>query len=279
MADIHIEKNLQIYNAPDVTAYYAALNYLTPCERLLFESYISPGSAVLDLGVGGGRTTPYLASRATRYVGVDNAEAMVRACQQKFPDLEFVTADAGDLSAFPDAVFDAVVFAFNGIDFVLPENTRRQCCTHVHRILKPGGAFIFSSHNARALLVRPGWSRERLERIAYRFTGNSKAIHRVILATLTSMRAALALVQACAASFLRMARRLPTRVFWQGEGELLDSAHGGLFTHFSVPRRVVSELGAASLRFERVLGNAYPQSNHPLTTDWYYYVFVKPIEK
>ncbi len=121
MADIHIEKNLQIYNAPDVTAYYAALNYLTPCERLLFESYISPGSAVLDLGVGGGRTTPYLASRATRYVGVDNAEAMVRACQQKFPDLEFVTADAGDLSAFPDAVFDAVVFAFNGIDFVLPD--------------------------------------------------------------------------------------------------------------------------------------------------------------
>jgi len=78
---------------------------------------------------------------------------------------------------------------------------------------------------------------------------------------------------------LRMARRLPTRVFWQGEGELLDSAHGGLFTHFSVPRRVVSELGAASLRFERALGNAYPQSNHPLTTDWYYYVFVKPIEK
>ena len=58
-----------------------------------------------------------------------------------------------------------------------------------------------------------------------------------------------------------MAQRLPTRMFWRGEGELLDSAHGGLFTHFSVPRRVVSELDAASLRFERVLGNAYPRSN------------------
>ena len=78
MADLNLQKNLEIYNAPDVTAYYAALNYLTPCERLLFDTYISTGSAILDLGVGGGRTTPYLASRAARYVGVDNAEAMVR---------------------------------------------------------------------------------------------------------------------------------------------------------------------------------------------------------
>ena len=73
--------NLQTYDAPEVAAHYATLDYLTPCERVLFETYIPAGSAILDLGVGGGRTTSYLANRASRYVGVDYAPAMVKACR------------------------------------------------------------------------------------------------------------------------------------------------------------------------------------------------------
>ena len=69
--------NLQTYDAPEVAAHYAALDYLTPCERVLFETYVRSGSAILDLGVGGGRTTAYLANRASRDVGVDYAPAMV----------------------------------------------------------------------------------------------------------------------------------------------------------------------------------------------------------
>lgn len=279
MADLKLSKNLQIYSDPDVTAYYAALDYLTPCEQLLFETYLPTGSEILDLGVGGGRTTPYLASRSARYVGVDNAATMVEACRSKFPDREFVVADAADLSRFDDSSFDAVVFAFNGIDFVLPEGFRQKCLAHVHRVLKPGGVFIFSSHNARAILVRPGWNRERMRRVARRLSGDSQALYSVLLAVLVSLRAGLAFAQAFAATLIRMAQRLPQRMFWRGEGELLDSAHGGLFTHCSVPRRVVSELAAASLRFERVVSNTYPQSSHPLVADWYYYVFTKPIEK
>jgi hypothetical protein len=45
--------NLQTYRIPEVASYYAALNYLTPCERLLFQSYIKSGMSVLYLGVGG----------------------------------------------------------------------------------------------------------------------------------------------------------------------------------------------------------------------------------
>ena len=279
MTDLSIKRNHQIYNASDVAAHYAALNYLTACESLLFESYIPIGSAVLDLGVGGGRTTPYLASRAARYVGVDNAPAMVDACRAKFPGGEFLVADAANLAVFANDSFDAVVFAFNGIDFVLPEESRRQCLAHIHRILKPGGALIFSSHNPRAILVRPSWNRERLERISRRFSANSKTVNAVLLAALTSVRAPLAFFQACVSSLFRMIQRLPTRMFWRGHGELLDSAHGGLLTHYSIPRQVIAEVVAVSLRFERVLGNAYPESPRPLSTDWYYYVFTKPIEK
>ena len=269
--------NPYTYGNPGTVAHYTALNYLTPCERLLFATYIRPSSAILDLGVGGGRTTSHLSGLASRYVGVDYVPAMVEACRAKFPGMEFAVADAADLSAFADASFDAVVFAFNGIDFVLPQASRRRCLEHIHRVLKPGGVLIFSSHNARALFVRPSWNRERLRRVAQRFSAGSPAVAALLLGVLTAARATLAYAEALAKTLSRIARRLASRTLWRGEGCLLDSAHGGLFTHYTVPRFVVAEVEAAHLRSTCILGDDYPWPSHPLATDWYYYVFTKPL--
>src|SRR5271166_2180691 len=137
--------NLQVYNKPDVASHYAVLNYLTPCEQFLFDLYIKPGAAILDLGVGGGRTTPYLSRSASRYVGVDYASEMIRACRKKHPNLEFIEAEASDLSSIQSSSFDAVVIAFNGIDYVIPDEKRALCCVECHRVLKPGGVLLFSS--------------------------------------------------------------------------------------------------------------------------------------
>jgi SAM-dependent methyltransferase len=271
--------NLQTYDSPEVAAIYSALDYLTPCERILFEAYIPMGSAILDLGVGGGRTTRYLANRAARYVGVDYAPAMVKACQAKFPDLEFVVADAADLTAFPDASFDVVVFAFNGIDHVLPGQSRRNCFGHIHRVLKPGGVVIFSSHNARAVLVRPRWNRKRVQQAARRFSANSRILYWPLLALLTAGRSALALGQAAGATFLRLCKRIPSRAFWRGEGDVVDSGHGGMLTHHWIPSRVIAEVDAMPLRLDRILGDDYPYPSHAYETDWYYYVFAKAREK
>jgi len=274
-----VRRNQEIYNAPGVTAYYGALDYLTQCERLLFETYIPVGSSILDLGVGGGRTTRFLSQGAARYLGIDNAPAMIEACRTKFPGLDFRVGDAADLSSFAPASFDVVVFAFNGIDFVLPEAARRSFLKHSERVLKPGGTLIFSSHNARAIMVRPSWNRERLERIAQRFSAGSKGAQFALLTALIPPRIILACGQALAATLRRAVKRLPTSTFWRGYGEWTDSAHGGLFTHYSVPKQVVAEVNAVHLRCDRIVGNEYPRSGHSLTTDWYYYVFVKPIKK
>jgi SAM-dependent methyltransferase len=271
--------NPYTYGKPGTVAHYAALDYLTPCERLLFATYIRPSSAILDLGVGGGRTTPCLSGLASRYVGVDYVPAMVEACRAKFPGTEFAVADAADLSAFANASFDAVVFAFNGIDFVLPETARRCCLGHIHRVLKPGGVLIFSSHNARAIFVRPSWNRERLRRVAQRFSAGSATVAAFLLGLLGAARLALAYGQALGKTLSRVVRRLASRVLWRGEGCLLDSAHGGLFTHYSVPTLVVAEVEAVQLRCTSILGDDYPRSSHPLATDWYYYVFTKPLDQ
>ena len=267
------QSNLPAYDA--AASHYASLDYLTPCERLLFDSFIAPGSAILDLGVGGGRTTRYLAERASFYVGVDYSAAMVKACRQKFPQLDFRIADAANLSEFREESFDAVIFAFNGIDYVFPSEGRRACLQHIHRVLRRNGCFIFSSHNPRAVLVRPRWNLDRLQKIARRCSPQSAFLHKLVLAAFTSARFGIALVQSAWLSLLRILRRVPSRAFWAGEGDLVDSSHGGLFTHYSVPDRVVAEFSRAGFRVERVLGDDYPLVSHPYSTDWYYYVFTK----
>jgi len=269
--------NLQVYNDADVAAYYAALNYLSPCERLLFETHIPKGSVILDLGVGGGRTTPFLSSRASYYVGLDYSMSMVEQCHAKFPDLEFRVGDAADLSKFPDDQFDAVVFAYNGIDFVLPEGSRQSCWRHIYRVLKPGGTLIFSSHNARAVLARPSWNLERLRAIALRLAPHWNSLRSLLLAGLILVRRVFALGEACAATLVRAVRRLPTRSFRLGDGCRMDPAHGGLYTHYCVPTKVVDEVSLLNLRPLRILGDDYPKSSHPLATDWYYYVFSKTV--
>lgn len=272
------ESNLHTYEAATVASYYASLNYQTPCERLLFDSYIKPGSAILDLGVGGGRTTARLASEASSYVGVDYARTMIEACHAKFPDLNFFVGHASDLSAFSDESFHAVVFAFNGIDYVLPASLRRACLEHIHRVLTPRGVVIFSSHNPRAIVLRQGWNRSQLQRVARRFSARSKLMFELLLAGLTALRSTWALFQSAGATLLRMPRML-SRAFWHGEGEMVDPAHGGLLTHCWIPQRAIAELNSAGFRVERVLGDDYPRPSSMYATDWYYYVFTKSCDQ
>jgi SAM-dependent methyltransferase len=269
------KSNLQKYDSPEIASHYASLHYLTPCERFLFDSYIKPGSAILDLGVGGGRTTPYLADLASHYVGVDYAASMIEACRNKFPNLQFNVADAADLSTFPDGAFDGVVFAFNGIDYVLPGESRARCLEHIHRVLKADGCVIFSSHNPRAVMVRPSWNRERVRRVARRYSGGSALLSRLLLAALASARATLALGTSVWRSLSRVLQRVPTHAFWRGGGNFVDSAHSGLLTHAWTPERAVLDLEGFHFRLERALPNDYPQIARRYATDWYYYVFTK----
>ena len=267
--------NLQVYRDPDVVSHYAALDYLTECEGLLFDAYLTPGMKILDIGVGGGRTTAYLAARASRYVGVDYSAEMIQICRHKFPELEFEVADAADLRSHADASFDAIVIAFNGIDYLCPEERRRQCLRECARVLRKGGVLLFSSHNPRSIIVRPAWSRDRLRAFAAKLVPDSSAFFGTALAILTLAKACHSFLRATGASIRRIGRRLPTAVFWRGEGYVFDSAHGGLVTHCAIPRRVCGELGQFDFRLEASRGDDYPRRSHALITDWYYYVFSK----
>ena len=269
------DPNIHTYNSPEIANYYAALDYLTPCERLLFDEYLRPGMDILDLGVGGGRTSAYLSSIAKRYVGADYAPEMVAACRKKFPRLEFETAGASDLSKFTSSSFDAVVMAFNVIDYVSSDEARHRALREIRRVLKPEGILIFSTHNPRAIWVRVTWNPQRVRNLAESIVGKDSIFRLPLLQSLTALRVMVAALQSVLRSLNRAAKRLPRRVFWRGEGYGMDSAHGGLKTHFAIPRIVDQELGEVGFRLLRVVGDDCPRVSHPYITDWYYYVFCK----
>lgn len=110
---------------------------------------------ILDLGVGAGRTATYLSSLTVGYLGADYSREIIIASHRKFPALSFMLLDAASLEVFRDSSFDAIIFSFNGIDYLYPEVTRIRCIRNCCRILTDNGILIFSTHNAKALLLRP----------------------------------------------------------------------------------------------------------------------------
>lgn len=104
------------------------------------------GRAVLDVGVGAGRTASLLTLLSDDYVAIDYAPEMVRRFSQAHPDLRVELADARDLSRFEDSRFALVVFSHNGIDSV-DHGDRHQVLAEFRRVLQPGGTLLLSMLN------------------------------------------------------------------------------------------------------------------------------------
>ena len=102
--------------------------------------------AVLDIGVGGGRTTGLLEPRARSYVGLDVSSEMVELARRRFPDIDLRVGDARQLAGLPDAHFDLVFFSYNGLD-ALDHPDRARALAEMARVVAPGGRVLFSSLN------------------------------------------------------------------------------------------------------------------------------------
>lgn len=147
-------QNLDVFDAPDVVESYARANDLQPGERTILQEFDGPlrNMRFLDIGIGAGRTTIHFAPRVKEYVGVDYAKEMIKVCEQRFDGeggrVRFAACDARDMRDFADASFDFAFFSYNGLD-CLPHEDRMQILREIHRVVKPGGYYFFSSHNLR----------------------------------------------------------------------------------------------------------------------------------
>src|SRR5690606_25441058 len=136
---------------PGVIRDFASRSSIMPAEiASLGEVWPLVRGDVLDVGVGAGRTTRYLHPVARSYRAIDISEGMVEACRARFPRVDIGVGDARTLDGTGDASCDLVLFSFTGIDYI-DHSERPRVYQAVLRVLRPGGAFVHSSHNLRIL--------------------------------------------------------------------------------------------------------------------------------
>ncbi len=240
------------YDRPEVVEQFSRSMELFGCERYVFDKYISPGKRILDLGVGAGRTTAWLAEGAAAYLGVDYAPNMVAACRRRFPQHRFEVGDATELAGVADASFDVVVFSFNGIDYLTPDAARLSCLRHCRRVLASGGLLIFSAHNARGIIFRPRLRGAPLWKKAWR------------------------LVYAPLKTMTLVWRVAFTPTFVHGHGYIWEPDAGGCVQYMTTKQHMLREIEAAGFKVLETVPHDHPAQTGTLTTPYYYYVAQKP---
>jgi SAM-dependent methyltransferase len=251
------------YTQPRVVEDFASRSQLTPAEvASLGETWRLARGDVLDVGVGAGRTTGYLHALARSYRAIDISSAMVDACRARHPGVDVRLGDARTLEGIDDASCDLVLFSFNGIDYIGYEE-RERVRHAVARVLRPGGAFVFSSHNMRVL----GGEFPPVAQPRVKVTPNP-------------LRLAVRVARALSARRRRAANRkrlAGSQVMSQGYAVVNDEAYDhALLTVYVDPAHELEALAAAGFVGTVTISANGQRNRERLDDPWIYYVAHKP---
>ncbi len=142
--------NWSRHQPSSLSDYTARPQVMALCEPLA-------GKLVLDLGCGEGYCSRMLSQRGARVVGLDLSERMIALARDaehaqplgiRYDVADAVTADLGEASV--DLVVAVFLFNYLGVD------PMRKTMANVHRMLRPGGHFVFAvPHPAFAFMREP----------------------------------------------------------------------------------------------------------------------------
>jgi ubiquinone/menaquinone biosynthesis C-methylase UbiE len=155
---VELAHNLRVFQtAADIFSHYS----LFAEEKYLFNKYYKPGDSVLDHACGVARTTLLLHERGLAVRGVDRSDVLIGLASKRFPYLDLRVGGYERIDE-PDCSFLHVLISFNGLDYAFPAAQREAAISECFRVLKPGGTFIFSSHNLKSLHWFSPYYRRRL---------------------------------------------------------------------------------------------------------------------
>jgi SAM-dependent methyltransferase len=108
--------------------------------RLLAPAAALKGRDVLEIGAGAAQCSRWLAAEGARPVALDLSHRQLQHALRIGSGFPLVEADASVLP-FADGSFDLACSAYGAIPFVADPG---QVLREVHRVLRPGGRFVFS---------------------------------------------------------------------------------------------------------------------------------------
>jgi SAM-dependent methyltransferase len=118
--------------------------------------------AILDFGCGCGRVTRRWAGlRGVAVYGSDRDDRAIDWSRRNLPFAEFETNGLAPPLVFDDASFD-LVYALSVLTH-LPEELQRLWLRELHRVLRPGGRLLFTTHGAHYLPRLRSSERARFE--------------------------------------------------------------------------------------------------------------------
>lgn len=166
----HMERDPQAHWLETETALHyarAAVRVgLWASERVLIERHLPKSGRLLELGCGGGRVV--LGLRQAGYpdvVATDFSPIMVSLARAVLADHDaswehcVEQQDATALS-YPDASFDHAIFAFNGLMCLPSRDHRLAAMRSIHRVLRPGGIFLFTASDREKGANAAYWAKE-----------------------------------------------------------------------------------------------------------------------
>ncbi|MEO1435133.1 MAG: class I SAM-dependent methyltransferase [Bacteroidota bacterium] len=150
-------------------------------EKWCIKRYFKTTDHLLDLGCGTGRTTFGLWELGYRnLIAVDLTPEMIESAvaiqTQRKSDIPFQVGDATALALETDQ-FDAVLFSFNGLMSIPGQHNRDNALSEIKRVLKPGGIFLFTTHDRDEdadyfefwKAQRERWDRDEQDKRLYEF--------------------------------------------------------------------------------------------------------------
>jgi ubiquinone/menaquinone biosynthesis C-methylase UbiE len=128
-------------------------------EQVLRQSKAKPPLQVLDLACGVGRHSLSFAGRGFKVTGLDYSKAFLRearqAARKSGQDIRFVHGNMKDLRPhFAANQFDLVLSLYNSFGYFGARRDDFAMIKSVHRVLRPGGAFVLNTLNRHAVAKR-----------------------------------------------------------------------------------------------------------------------------
>jgi ubiquinone/menaquinone biosynthesis C-methylase UbiE len=162
------ETVLSYFNSDPVVAHYEAATEkvgLWKSEEKIFQQIFKLEDSLLELGCGVGRISFGLHELGYKHLlATDYAKNMIqraRALSKRmgYP-VPFRVCDATGLE-FEDAVFEGVIFGFNGLMQIPKESNRVQALKEIYRVLKKNGLFVFTTHLRSNAKYQAYWEEQK----------------------------------------------------------------------------------------------------------------------